>query len=226
MTGLPKRRRKVLLINTQFVERFISGFTNRFVGLWCHIGKNKDAYADEPAIHWVTNRTLWNKFFPGKKPPKNVTIISADLRFFRYTSRLFYPFYILYLYYRHRCTSVHIATSIIKSVYLLRLFRLFKIPHCITFASASINMAAYNSDRMKKHWEEVFRLAQNVDVLNPTNDIQTPGKKHVSPASFPYMLEFHEVSDDKFLNPVRRNVILFCGSFVAQKKSCTRCRRF
>lgn len=211
------KKKKILLVNTQFVERYISGFTNRFIGLWCHVEKNKGLYEGEPEIHWLTNRTLWRKHFGDGPVPRNVTVISADLRYFKYTSRLFYPFFLLWVYYRNRCTSVHLATSIIKSVYLLRLFRLFRIPHCITFASNSIDMAAYQSERMRKHWQNVFNLARHVDVLNPTNSIQTRGKKHVSPSSFPYMMEFNNIPVEKFVNPNRKPVIIFCGSFVDQK---------
>lgn len=211
------KKKKVLLVNTQLVERYISGFTNRFIGLWCHVENNKDEYKEDPSIHWITNRSLWIKYFGLRKQPSSVTIISADLTFFKFTSRLFYPLYILYIYYRHRCTSVHLATSIVKSTYLLRLFRLFRIPHCITFASNSLDMAAYQSERMRNHWKKVFDLAQNVDVLNPTNSIQTKGIKHISPASFPYMMEFNNIPEEKFFNSRRRNLVVFCGSFVQQK---------
>src|SRR5690349_5830623 len=113
-------KNKVLLINTQFVEYYVSGFTNRFIGLWCYLQKNRQKHKDE--IHWLTNRSLWNKYFKGQTRPGNVTIISANLRYFKITSRLVYPLYILYVYYRRRCTSIHVATSIIDSIYLVRLF--------------------------------------------------------------------------------------------------------
>jgi glycosyltransferase involved in cell wall biosynthesis len=78
-------------------------------------------------------------------------------------------------------------------------------------------MAAYQSDRMRKHWQTVFNLARNVDVLNPTNTIETRGKKHVSPSSFPYMMEFNNIPVEKFINTERKTVVIFCGSFVPQK---------
>ena len=86
-------KKKILLINTQFVELHISGFTNRFIGLWCYLNKQKEVKEEETKIHWLTNRTLWNKFFKDKEPPSGVTVINANLRIFKYTSRLFYPLF-------------------------------------------------------------------------------------------------------------------------------------
>src|SRR5215211_4685653 len=96
-----KNRNKILLINTQFVELYVSGFTNRFIGLWCYLQKNKQAGGK---IHWITNRSLWNKYFKGQPKPDDVTILKADLRYFKFTGRLFYPFYIIYKYYKEKCT--------------------------------------------------------------------------------------------------------------------------
>jgi glycosyltransferase involved in cell wall biosynthesis len=209
------KNEKVLLINTQFVEFYVSGFTNRFIGLWCHLQK-KDFAGKK--IHWVTNRSLWNKYFGEKPIPENVTILNANLKLFKFSSRLFYPFYIIYLYYRKKCTSVHVATSIIDSIYLVRLFNVLKIPYCFTFASNSLEMAGYNSERMKKKWQKLFSLAKNIEVLNPTNSINNyRGHKFISPTSFPYLTEFNNIPQQLFINDQRNDTIVFCGTFVAQK---------
>lgn len=209
------RKEKVLLINTQFVEFYVSGFTNRFIGLWCHLQKNNCA---GEKIHWVTNRSLWNKYFGEKEIPDNVSILNANLKLFKFSSRLFYPLYIIYLYYKKKCTSIHVATSIIDSIYLVRLFNAFKIPYCFTFASNSLEMAGYNSERMKKKWEKLFSLAKNIEVLNPTNTINNyRGHKFVSPSSFPYITEFNNIPESLFINELRSDTIVFCGTFVPQK---------
>ena len=115
------RDKKILLINSMFVEFYISGLSNRFVGLWTYLHKNSK-WNDSPEIHWLTNRSLWNKYFPNQAPPKNVTVISANLRFFKFTSRLFYPFYIIYIFYKKKCTSIHITNSVINMKYFILLF--------------------------------------------------------------------------------------------------------
>lgn len=207
---------KILLINTQLVELYISGFTNRFMGLWCYLEKNRKS--ESPVVHLLTNKTLWEKIFKKEKPPSNVTVISAKLRFFKYKDRLFYPLYILYIFYSKRCTSVHVATSIIPPLYLVRLFNFFKIPYCFTFANNSLESASYNSERVRERWEKLFSLAKNIDVLNPTNSINKfRAQKFVSPTSFPYLTEINTIPDEKFLNKNRSNLIVFCGSFIAQK---------
>lgn len=206
---------RILLVNTQFVEKYISGFTNRFVGLWSYLQKNPDQPAE---VHWVTNQTLWLKFFGGQTKPKNVSIIKASLKWFRYTSRLLYPFYIVYLYYRKRCTSIHVATSIIDPLYLVRLFNLFNIPYCFTFASNGLDMGSYNSERMKRKWRKLFSLAKNIDVLNPTNSIENYRQnKFISPTSFPYITQLQHLPEHLPTNKERNNTIVFCGSFIAQK---------
>lgn len=209
-------KNRVLLINTQFVEYYVSGFTNRFIGLWCYLQNKGQTHGNE--IHWLTNKSLWNRYFKEKRQPSEVTIISADLRFFKYTSRLFYPLFILYIYYRRRCTSVHVATSIINSLYLVKIFNLFKIPYCFTFASNSLEMASYNNDRMKRWWQRLFSKAKNIEVLNPTNSIDNyGGNKFVSPTSFPYITQFHNIPEQRLTNSKRFNHIVFCGTFVPQK---------
>jgi glycosyltransferase involved in cell wall biosynthesis len=212
-----ERETKVLLINTQFVELYVSGFTNRFIGLWCYYQKNK-RHSNFGKIHWVTNRSLWTKYFNEKPIPEDVTVLKADLKYFKFTSRLLYPFYLIYLFYRKKCTSVHIATSIIDSLYLVRLFNLFNIPYCFTFASNSLEMASYNNERMKRKWQKLFSLAKNIEVLNPTNQIENfKGTKYVSPTSFPYIEQFNDLPEELLVNPRRQNTIVFCGSFVSQK---------
>lgn len=211
------KRNRVLLINTQFVELYISGFTNRFIGLWCHTERYPETKA-LGEIHWLTNRSLWNKFFNGRKKQNSVTIMNANLKLFKFTSRLFYPFFIIYVYYRKRCTSVHVATSIIDSLYLVRLFNLLRIPYCFTFASNSLEMASYGSKAVKRKWAKLFSLAKNVEVLNPSNTIEIAnGRKFISPNSFPYLIEFLKIPQHKFINPKRDNTIVFCGSLIPQK---------
>lgn len=209
------KKNKVLLINTQFVELYVSGFTNRFIGLWCYLQKREQTAGE---VHWVTNQSLWNKYFKGSAKPVDVTILKANLKWFRYTSRLFYPFYILYIYYRQKCTSIHVATSIIDSLYLVRLFNLFQIPYCFTFASNSLEMASYSSEKMKRKWQKLFLLAKNIEVLNPTNSINSYRQnKFVSPSSFPYLVELNQIAEKKFTSEARKNIVVFCGSFVPQK---------
>jgi glycosyltransferase involved in cell wall biosynthesis len=210
------KKNRVLLINTQFPELYVSGFTNRFIGLWCYWKKNRESY--NTVIHWLTNRSLWNKYFPGEHVPADVTVMKASLRYFKFTSRLLYPVYILYVYYRTRSTSIHVATSIINPLYLVRLFNLFNIPYCFTFASNSLDMAGYNSQRVKTQWQRLFSLAKNIEVLNPTNTINNyRGRKFVSPTSFPYITQFQDLSNELLTNPERSNNIVFCGTFVSQK---------
>lgn len=210
------KEEKILLINTQFVELYVSGFTNRFIGLWCFLQKNPDQ--QRARMHWLTNRSLWNKYFPNKPKPDDVTVMKASLKYFRYTSRLFYPFYVLYVYYRQRCTSIHVATSIIDSLYLVRLFNLFRIPYCFTFASNSLDMAGYQSERVKKKWQQLFWKAKNIEVLNPTNSIDHyRGRKFISPTSFPYLPEIANIPEQQYTNPDREDLVVFCGSFVPQK---------
>jgi glycosyltransferase involved in cell wall biosynthesis len=211
------RNNKILLINTLFIERYASGFTNRFIGLWCHYNQNKKS-GDNCEIHWLVNKSLWSKFFPGKQLPDNVTMVSANLKYFKYTSRLFYPFYIIYLFYKKKCSSIHVATSIVDYLLLVRLLNIFRIPYCITFAAASPEMAAYSQERMIKKWKKVLSLAKNVDVLNPKNTVNIhSSKKFISPNSFPYLPIFKNIPRDKFLNAERKDLIVFCGTFVHQK---------
>jgi glycosyltransferase involved in cell wall biosynthesis len=71
---------------------------------------------------------------------------------------------------------------------------------------------------MKRRWNRLFKLAKNVDVLNPTNTVDTfNNRKFVSPTSFPYLPEINEIPVSRYFNSNRKDDIVFCGSFVAQK---------
>ena len=213
-----RMRPKILLINTQLAELHISGLTNRFVGLWCYLQKGGSELSGSVSVHWLTNHTLWEKHFPSKLPGPNVTVIAAARRFFRFTARFFYPLYVVYLFHRLRCTSVHIATSIIHPIYLLRVLNLFRVPYCLTYAANSIEMGAFGSERMRQQWAKLFMLAKNIDVLNPTNTINAfRERKFVPPTSFPYITQLHEIQEEEFLHPHRDNTIVFCGSLSPQK---------
>lgn len=210
------KNKKILLINSMFVEFYVSGLCNRFVGLWSYFQNKPDTTSTE--IHWLTNQSLWNKYFPNQKPPSNVTIIKANLKFFKFTSRLVYPFYFIYIFYKKRCTSAHITNSVVNMKYLLRLFNFLRIPYCLTFASNSLQMSSYNSEKRKKYWQSVLTKAKNIDILNPTNSLNSfPGKKFISPTSFPYIISIKKIPEEKFLNKDRQEIIVFCGSFVEQK---------
>jgi glycosyltransferase involved in cell wall biosynthesis len=111
-----------------------------------------------------------------------------------------------------------VATSIIDSLYLVRLFNLFGIPYCFTFASNSLDMAGYGNERSRRRWQKLFSLAKNIEVLNPTNSVANyRGRKFITPTSFPYLPEFREIPEDEYFNPQRNDLIVFCGSFVPQK---------
>ena len=102
--------------------------------------------------------------------------------------------------------------------YLIRLFNFLKIPYCLTFASNSIQMSSYNSESRKKYWQSLLSMTKNIDILNPTNTINNyRGKKFLSPTSFPYLLQLNPISREKFENTDRKNIIVFCGSFIPQK---------
>jgi glycosyltransferase involved in cell wall biosynthesis len=185
------------------------------VGFWCYLQKREKSRSQQ--IHWVTNKTLWQKFF-NQPAPEGVSVLTAGLKYFRYTSRLFYPLYIIFLYYRKRCTSIHVATSIIDSLYLVRLFNIFGIPYCFTFASNSLDMAGYGDERSKRRWQKLFSLAKNIEVLNPTNSVMHyRGRKFITPTSFPYLPEFRDIPEEHYFNPNRDDLLIFCGSFVPQK---------
>lgn len=193
----------------------MSGMTNRFVGLWCYLQRHPHPDFE---LHWLTNETLWDKFFPGVAPPPSVTLMKADLKYFKFTSRLVYPFRTLYVYYRKQCTSVHVGTTVVNPVHLARLFNFFRLPYCFTYGNNSIDMGSYESVQQKKHWAKFFELAKNVDVLNPINSITRYRKnKFISPGSFPYLIETVAIPEQKFLNTKRENLLVFCGSFVERK---------
>ncbi len=209
------KKRKLLLVNSQFTELYISGMTNRFVGLWCYLQKHPAA---EFEVHWLTNKTLWDKFFPGVQPPSNVTVMKANLKRFKFTGRLFYPFYTAYVFYRRKCTSIHVGTTIVNPIYLAKVFNFFKLPYCFTYGNNSIEMGSYDSESQQKHWTKFFMLAKNVDVLNPVNTITKYRKnKFISPSSFPYIIETNDIAEEKFLNTNRENLLVFCASFTGRK---------
>ncbi|MBK0401718.1 glycosyltransferase [Adhaeribacter sp. BT258] len=79
-------------------------------------------------------------------------------------------------------------------------------------------MAAYGSDWNRRRWTKILTEAKNVDILNPTHDLHFfPCKQFVSRCSFPYFSELNHVDESVYLNPVRNNWIIFCGSLIPQK---------
>ena len=169
-------------------------------------------------VHLLINRSLWDKFFPGQNPPKNVTVIRANLKYFKYTGRLFYPFYIVYLYYKHRCTSMHIANSIINPILFIRLVNYLRIPYCYTFPSNSIEMIIYGSEKRRRYYTKLLSMIRNLDILNPTHHLDKfPARKFISPTSFPYIRELNDIPEEQYTQANRENVIVFSGSFIPQK---------
>jgi glycosyltransferase involved in cell wall biosynthesis len=208
------KEKNILLITTQFTDKYISGFTNRFAGLWAYISRNDL----EKHFTFLTNDLIWQHFFKGFKK-NNVEILAIRNNFsFKFSSRLFYPLYICLLYKKNKCTSVHVSSTVIDVLHLVRVFNFFRIPYCITFPSNSIEMAAHGNDRMQQKWRTILSEAKNVDILNPTNDLKGfPFKKFISPNSFPYFAELNHFSEEFYLNKKRKNTVVFCGSFIAQK---------
>jgi glycosyltransferase involved in cell wall biosynthesis len=211
------RKPKILLIHCLFAELYISGLGNRFVGFWIYLQKHKELneLAD---VHLLTNRSLWQKYFPNTRPPGNVTVIKASLKYFKFTSRLYYPFYIIYVYFKTRSTSIHIANSIVQPRFFIWLLNLLNIPYCFTFASNSVDMASYNNKKRKRYYTKLLSSIKNLDILNPTHNLQGfRAKKFISPTSFPYILDLKNIPVDKYTNPVRFDTVVFCGSFIKQK---------
>ena len=203
-------RVKVLLINTQFIEVSLSGLTNRFTALWIKSNKQQ-----QPTIHLLTNKSLLQHF--NLKSRENVTVINLHKSIFKFTSRLYYPLFIVYVFFRHKCTSIHIGTSMVNTLLLTKIFRMLRIKYCVTFASQNIEMASYNSDYNRRFYGEIFRKTANIDFLNPNVDVQFYGNKFISPCSFPYIDEINQISPEFYRNKNRNNWIVYSGSLIKQK---------
>lgn len=203
---------KILLVVTAFSNLYISGYVNRFTAFWKYIVQ----YEDGSRFHFLTNRTLWDKVY-ARKNNNNETIIKLRPSLVRFSIRIFYPLYIIYLYKKHKCTSVHLGPNIIDWLFTIRLLNFFGIPHCLTFASNSVEMASYNSPALKARLTKVLNEAYAIDILNPTHHLHSfKSRKFVSPSSFPYILYDSQIDLESYPE-AKQNDIVFCGSFIDQK---------
>jgi glycosyltransferase involved in cell wall biosynthesis len=203
---------KVLLVVTAFTDLYISGYVNRFTAFWKYIASTKDANQ----FHFLTNKSLWDKMYGREKKP-NESIIRLNRNLLKFSIRIFYPLYVVYTYKKYKCTSVHIGPNIIDWLYLVRVLNFFKIPHCLTFASSSIEMAGYGSKALQLKLSKVLNEAHSIDILNPTHQLHSfKAKKYISPCSFPYILHDSKIDFAAFAK-TKTNDIVFCGSFINQK---------
>ncbi len=205
------RQNKILIVAIQRSNLTVGGMAYRFSNLWQFIN------ADNKNVYLLTSKSMVDKFnFDISN--RNLIVID-DYNNWKYIPTiLFISPILLFLKLKYKIQSIHLATLGWYFIPFFILAKLFRIKHSITFASNSLEMAAYNNPKAKKLWNTILKLAKNVDILNPTNSLfKYQFRRFISPNSFPHLTNTNQPIQYSFTNPIRQNVVIFCGAFEQTK---------
>lgn len=116
--------------------------------------------------------------------------------------------------------SIHLAGGSKVFGPLIYLAKVKGIKLSCTFASRTLEMAAYNNLKEKKKWIRTLNLVDKIDVLNPGHNLKNWDKKiSISPCSFPSrLLKYIEESTGN-----KQNIAVFSGALVPTKNPILAC---
>lgn len=117
--------------------------------------------------------------------------------------------------------SIHLAGGHKFFLPFIHLAKLKNIKLSCTFASRTLEMAAYNNSKAKKRWVRTLNLVDKIDVLNPGYKLKNWDKKiSVSPCSFPSrLLNYHKEPSKR-----KENIAVFSGALVSTKNPLLACQ--
>ena len=204
-------KNKVLIVAIQRSNLTVGGMAYRFSNLWQYLNSHNEN------VYLLTSKSLVDKFNFNIKN-KNLIVIN-DYHNWKYIpTMLFISPILFFLKLKYKIQSIHLATLGWYFIPFFAVAKLLRIKNSITFASNSLEMAAYNNPKAKKQWDTILKMAQNVDILNPTNSLYYYNfRRFISPNSFPHLTNTNKPIPFSFNNPNRKNIIIFCGAFEQTK---------
>ncbi|HMN13114.1 MAG TPA: glycosyltransferase [Bellilinea sp.] len=113
-----------------------------------------------------------------------------------------------------RYSRVHIAGGGMLVMPALRAAKISQTEKSVTFASRTLEMAAYEKPEQMGKWRKILDASDFIDVLNPGHNLaEWEGKISVSPGSFPS--RYIEIPRNMVTE--RSPVVVFCGALEKTK---------
>ena len=142
---------KGLIVTIQRADKTVGGMSYRFTLLWKYLNEKHPEQ-----FYLLTTKSVCKKF-NFNTDDKRILVVDDSREFLYKLYMLFVSVFILYYSLKYKIKHIHLATVGYHFLPLMWLSKLLGKSCSLTFASNSVEMAAYNNPRKIKMWQIILR---------------------------------------------------------------------